>query len=190
MVFQFDPPTLYESAEFSIRPQKLSDNPSDHLAVLANQDWLRRWSGSDWPNGSFSIDDNLEDLRGHIDEHQKREAFGFAIATRNDADILGSIYVQEISDWLDDYSASSEVRAALAGANARVDMWSRPDREPTMSSIATQVRAWFDEAWPLSVIFCCRLNCPELLTAYTDAGLAECTRLVHPKSGRTHILFR
>jgi hypothetical protein len=85
VALRFDPPAPLVRERFHIRPQRADDNDSDNAAVTANRGWLRRWSGSAWPEDAFTLAENLEALRGHIDDHERREAYGFSITAPNDS---------------------------------------------------------------------------------------------------------
>ena len=188
----FDTPALELRTDLLvIRPQLLDDNAADYRAVMANREWLRRWSGSPWPADTFTLEDNREDLIGHIDDHRARTALGFSIATRVGIEILGSIYVQEIDDWLDEYAATDETRRAIAGAQARVDLWTRLDSQPDLlENVVTSAASWFAHEWNLKAIWRSRLDCPELERAYALAGMRHVARLTNPETGRVQLLYR
>lgn len=191
MSFAFDPPQVLVTDRFLVRPQRLVDNEADYEAVMESVEWLRRWSASEWPADDFTPDDNLDDLRGHIDEHAAREAFGFTIATPDEAQVLGSLYVQRLAETLDEYDAPHPVRAVLRGAELRGDLWIRSSRlADLLAPVVVAVHGWLTERWPAGgVAWGARRDCPELEDAYIAAGLELRARLVHPDSGRICLLF-
>lgn len=173
-----------------IRPQRLDDNPADYAAVMANQAWLRRWSGSTWPEDGFSAADNLEDLRGHIEEHSRGEAFGFSVLSPDNSEVVGSLYVNDLDTLLDQYGAGAGTRGQLKGRHTRADLWTRLDRDPDLlAKVVCSAKDWFRHHWGISVVWCARTDCPELEQAYASAGLSLIARLVHPESGRIQLLF-
>ncbi len=173
-----------------IRAQREADNDSDYAAVMANRGWLRRWSGSDWPADDFGRDENLDDLRGHIEEHVRGEAYGFSVLAPDESRVVGSLYLQPVSELLEEYGASDELVQRLAGCDARADLWVRLDEDAQLlADVGAAAHRWLAHDWGLSVVWCARVDCPELEAAYASAGLALLARLVHPDSGRVHLLF-
>ncbi|MCB9685456.1 MAG: hypothetical protein H6735_10485 [Alphaproteobacteria bacterium] len=177
------------ASDLVVRRQRLEDDESDYVAVMANRAWLRRWSGSDWPEDTFTLAENRADLEGHIADHEAGEALGYTLANPA-GDVLGSLYVQPLAEILDDYAASHEVRAALADAVMRADLWTRLDQEPDrLRRAVASIDPWLRAVWP-GLVWCARVDCPELEQAYADHGLALVARLVNPSSGRVQLLYR
>lgn len=175
---------------FVIRPQRLDDNESDFQAVMANRDWLRRWSGSSWPADDFSLEENLADLAGHIEDHRSRVALGFSIISTASRQVIGSLYVQRVGGWLDEYAATEAMRRVVTAMEARVDVWARLDQEPDLlTRVVVAAVSWFAADWPPKAIFCSRADCPELEQAYEAAGLRRIGELRSPE-GRLQRLFR
>lgn len=177
------------ASDLVVRRQRVEDDESDYAAVMANRAWLRRWSGSEWPEDTFSLAENRADLEGHIADHEAGEALGFTLAT-SAGDVLGSLYVQPLDELLDAYAAAPEIRAALADAGMRADVWTRLDQEPDgLRRAVAAIDPWLRAVWP-GLVWCARVDCPELEEAYAASGLRLVARLVHPTSGRVQLLFR
>lgn len=185
--FEQAPPEPLVSERLVIRPQRPSDNEPDHDAVMANREWLRRWSGSAWPADDFSVDDNLRDLAEHVIEHDKRIAYGFTIA--GDDEVLGSLYINDVKTLIDGYNAPAEVAEILEAAVARVDLWVRLDRAPALFAevVAAAIR-WLDREGWAPLVWCARLDCPEMVRAYRQAGL-ELIGKVENDRGRVQLIF-
>lgn len=181
------PSEPHVAGPLTIRRQREDDNPSDFAAVMANRAWLRRWSGSAWPEDDFTADANLADLREHIAEHTAGLALGYSIETAGE--VVGSLYVQPLEELLAAYAAPAEVRARLAGAAVRADCWTRLDRdEGLLARAVAAIDPWLRATWP-GLVWAARADCAELEAAYHAAGLALAADLAHPESGRRHRLF-
>jgi hypothetical protein len=189
MFFDRVAPTPGELAPgLTVRRQRPDDNDSDYEAVTANRDWLRRWSGSDWPEDTFTSADNAADLRGHIEDHEACEALGYTIAAPGNR-VVGSLYLQPLAELLDEYGASAQTREQLEPARVRADVWTRLDEDATLLARAVAViDPWLRTQWP-TLVWGARADCPELEAAYEAAGSRLLARLVHPANGRIHLLF-
>lgn len=51
----------------------------DYAAVMATAEHLRWWSDSDWPTDDFTVEENLQDLAWHDEEHRERVAFTYSV---------------------------------------------------------------------------------------------------------------
>ena len=187
MPFERDAPEPLVTERLVIRPQRPADNEPDHAAVMANREWLRRWSGSSWPADDFSAGDNLRDLAEHVIEHQKKIAYGFTVIGGDD--VLGSLYINEIRTLTDSYRGPPEVAAILEAAVARIDLWVRLDRGAALlPEVVGAAARWLDaEGWA-PLVWCARLDCPEIVRAYRQAGL-ELAGKVKSDSGRVQLIF-
>src|SRR4029453_16543783 len=76
-----------------LRPLRANDVERDYEAVMSSPLMLRTWSLSGWPSDDFSLAENLEDLRRHEAEHQRREAFTFTILEPNGLRCVGFVYI-------------------------------------------------------------------------------------------------
>lgn len=65
----------------------------DYRAFMPSRARLRLWSRSDWPSDSFSLEDNIRDLRRHDDEHQRRIAFTYSVKELVSDAVIGCLYL-------------------------------------------------------------------------------------------------
>jgi len=99
---EFPIPELFQSDEFIFRPLRASDVELDFDAVISSSTMLRAWSQSDWPVDGFTLEENLDDLQRHEQEHIDKKAFTYTIMNQEEMLCLGCIYmnplIQEIVD--------------------------------------------------------------------------------------------
>jgi len=79
----------------------------DYGAVMESKELLRRWSLSDWPSDSFTIEENAADLARHESEHFDRVAFTYTVLNPAATECLGCLYIKPLGET---------VRAALSTA--------------------------------------------------------------------------
>jgi len=85
-------PTELRTDEFLLRPLRATDVDLDYEAVMANQEALRRGSGSRWPRPDFTIAENLADLQGHEEDFRARRGFTYTVMDPTETRCLGCVY--------------------------------------------------------------------------------------------------
>lgn len=171
---------------FTLRRQTPDHNAADYAAVMDSKEELRLWSDSEWPEDDFTPQANLEDLRMHIGEHDRDEAYGFSIFTPDGRTLLGSLYLSEVAPFLANYQASDEERAVLAQAQVRADYWLRRGTDAAFEqAFLAAVRAWLDRDWWFDrALFGSRRGAEAQRAAYEAAGLREVVRLTSKDGAR------
>ncbi|GAA4000872.1 hypothetical protein GCM10022631_09450 [Deinococcus rubellus] len=141
-------PESLTTPSFTLRRQRLEDNEADFQAVMDSRGELRVWSDSPWPEDDFSLAANLADLHTHIAEHDQHEAYGFSVFTPDGSALLGSLYINEVAPFLENYTVSIHQRAVLDEGQARVEYWLRRGTTPEFEQrFLTAVRRWLAEHW-------------------------------------------
>jgi len=90
-------PDCLETPLCLIERQTLDHNAADYAAVMSAREHLRAWSASEWPEHSFTLEQNREDLAGHIQDAADAIAFGYTVFDRNRTAVLGSVYLYSIA---------------------------------------------------------------------------------------------
>lgn len=93
----FHPPQAFESEAIVIFPTNEAFYLSDHEAVMASKEALRVWSQSDWPEDSFTPEQNRDDLLLHVADNKNHEAYGYMIYSPNRKNCFGSLYVNPLA---------------------------------------------------------------------------------------------
>ncbi len=143
------PPTELRTADVWLRRQRAEDAAADHEAVMASKEALRVWCDGDWPEDGFTLDENVEDLAGHLEDAAAGTAFGYTIWDPAGTRVLGSLYLEPTAPFLDAYVVDDATRAALATCDVRVELWLRADLPDDVEPrVLASVRGWLQDAWP------------------------------------------
>ncbi|SMB78226.1 hypothetical protein [Deinococcus hopiensis] len=179
-------PTELVTPRFALRRQQLTDNAVDYDAVMDSQGDLRIWSDSTWPEDTFTLKENAQDLAMHIGEHDRDEAYGFSIFSADQGQFLGSLYVNQVAPFIDNYRTDSQTAERLKQVDARVEYWLRRgvDRAFEMEFLRA-VQAWMVEAWWFQrVAFGSRRGMHEQRGRYEAAGMTELAQLIAKEGER------
>lgn len=160
---------------FTIRRQQETDNAADYEAVMASKEALRTWSHSAWPEDDFTPEANLDDLRMHIAEHDRHEAYGYSVYAPDGRTLLGSLYLNAVAPFRDAYTLSEADEAVLNSADVRVEYWLRQGTPPaTERAFVQAVQHWLTEAWWFSrVLFGSRRDAHAQRAVYEATGMTE-----------------
>jgi hypothetical protein len=93
---EFPIPELFQADEFIFRPLRASDVELDFDAVISSSPMLRAWSQSDWPANGFTLEENMDDLQRHEQEHLNKKAFTYTIMNPEGTFCLGCIYMNPL----------------------------------------------------------------------------------------------
>ena len=173
-------PSELVTPHFVLRRQQLSDNAVDYHAVMDSKEELRRWSDSEWPEDTFTLDDNAEDLAMHIGEHDRDEAYGFSVFTADQGRFLGSLYINQVAPFMEHYRADAHIEEQLSQVDVRVEYWLRRGVDQTFEmEFLSAVKTWLTQAWWFRrVAFGSRRGMHEQRARYQAAGLTELVQLV------------
>lgn len=183
-------PDQLTTADLIIRRQQLDDNDADYAAVMDSRNELRIWSDSDWPEDNFTPEDNRLDLAMHIEEHRRDEAYGFSIFSAEESRFLGSLYINSVAPFIENYFAEPDAVQKLKNVDARVEYWLRQGTdEPSEIGFIHTVQTWLSQAWWFErVAFGSRRNMHMQRQRYAAAGLTELTHLIS-KDGKRQFHF-
>lgn len=131
-----------------LRRQRPEDAEADYEAVMASREALRIWSDSTWPEDDFTLEQNLADLQGHIEDALAGTAYGYTIRDAKGARVLGSLYLEPITPFLESYLHDDAVRAAIDGCDVRVEYWLRGDvPDGVERRLVGALRVWLRDVW-------------------------------------------
>lgn len=142
-------PEKCQTAEFTFRPLRVSDVELDYDAVVSSSAMLRAWSQSDWPKDGFTLKENLEDLKGHEQEHLEKKAFTYTIINPEETLCLGCIYIRPLSQEIIDIGTCQPPTSVKDFFTASIRCWireSHSSREFSLN-ILKELNHWLEEKW-------------------------------------------
>jgi hypothetical protein len=146
---RYNVPELLQTEEFMFRPLRASDVELDFDAVVSSSSMLRCWSQSEWPRDGFTLEENLEDLRRHEQEHLDKKAFTYTIMNQKETFCLGCIYITP-----PDREEQDLVKCRNMGGDdepfiASVRFWVRESQSsPDFNTeILEAIVQWLETAW-------------------------------------------
>lgn len=131
-----------------LRPLRASDVELDYDAVMSSAEALRRWSQSDWPAETFTLEENLADLERHEREHLERQAFTYTVLEPDAARCVGCVYIKPVLP---------EIAAGLPSVDhhgADVGFWVRADELETDLDrhLLEALRGWLASDWAFETL--------------------------------------
>lgn len=183
-------PERFDALGFVLRRQQRSDNALDYRAVMDSRLLLRIWSDSSWPEDDFTLEQNAEDLAGHISDFDQHEAYGFSIFTPSQDRLLGSLYLESVAPFLEGYQADDVTRARLGQYDVRVEYWLRRGIDEAFElTFLTEIMGWLEHSWWFSrAAFGSRRGMLVRRDCYQKAGLVSAVTL-HSHDGARQFHF-
>src|SRR5271166_6230987 len=86
-------PVELRTAEYCLRPLRVTDVELDYDAVMATGELLRAASGGRWPRPDFTIEENRADLEEHEAEFASRRGFTYTVVNLSGTQCLGAVYL-------------------------------------------------------------------------------------------------
>ena len=131
-------PERVDSERFILRKLTVEDAVKDYDAVMSSRQSLRHifCAADSWPADDMTLQDNIEDLRRHQDEFERRVAFAYTVFAPDNSRCLGCVYV---------YPWAGPVY------DARIFYWVRDsEREAGLDDDLGQfLRNWLARSWPI-----------------------------------------
>lgn len=152
----FSPPLSFETSRFIIFPTDPELFRSDYSAVMNNKNMLRIWSQSEWPEDSFSPEENREDLKLHRQDNESHSAYGYMIYTPDRNVCLGSVYVNSLVRIAENYDVSEAGLRTLEHFDARIDYWFTEGQPQAEEDLTLELAGWFRREWKISPLFSAR----------------------------------
>lgn len=152
----------------------------DYAALMSSKDFLRRWSQSEWPTDDFSLDDNLEDLAWHYEEHLNKIAFTYTILNQNQNTCLGCLYIKPIAVIKE---LQLEEQKLLAPFSHFCSFWVIDTIRGTQLDqlIFSGLIYWLDTCWQFpGLFFTSNPHIPEMEDLYKKQGMQCFLELERP----------
>ena len=151
------------SDRFVLRKLTVEDAVKDYDAVMSSRESLRHvfCEAGTWPADDMTLQDNIEDLRKHQDEFDRRVAFAYTVVNPDNSRCLGCVYIYP---W------------AGPTYDARIFYWVRDsEREGGLDEdLGTFLWAWLTRTWPIEhPVFPGRDMDWEAWTAFEEAANRE-----------------
>lgn len=191
-IFQpdFQPPKTFESEDILIFPTNEAFYLSDYEAVMKSKKGLRTWSQSEWPEDSFTPEQNRDDLLVHVADNKNHAAYGYMIYAPDHKTCYGSLYVNPLTSISSGYSLSTEEAATLEAFHARLDFWVVEDELSLEKKITESIRDWMMEGWSIRPLFACRREMRERQAIYQALGLELFLDLTGKEANSNLMLYR
>ncbi|MGD9702660.1 MAG: hypothetical protein AB7Q42_21880 [Acidimicrobiia bacterium] len=165
---------------------------ADFAAVMASQEYLRRWSDSSWPTDDFALADNADDLRDHRIEHEERVAFTFSVLARDahDVRVAGCIYIRSVIDAFATRDVRMTALAGVAPGAAIVRGWIRTDESTgLLDELVGATVSWLGgDEWSFSEVWWQASSLvPDQLAACERTGLIRTVAVQAPGGVTWHL---
>ena len=133
-------PERVERDGFALRPLTVEDTELDYAAVTTSRERLQGvfYPGDTWPAG-LTVEQNRIDLAWHQKEHQRRDAFTYAVVDESETAELGCVYVQPTR--VEGYDVAVYYWVSTAGVERGL-----------ADAIEATIRQWLADDWPLDSV--------------------------------------
>lgn len=168
-------PEHLNTPRFVVQRQRPEDNALDYEAVMSSKELLREWSDSEWPEDNFTLEQNAEDIAGHIEDHQNDLDYGFSIFTPDYSRLLGSLYFNPVEPLLEHYPADVGTLARLRAFDVRVEYWLRQGTSTELEkNLVREVLSWLERKWWFKApVFGSRKGMEGRRKLYVELGMIE-----------------
>ena len=147
-------PDGFRTDEFIFRPLRSTDVELDYDAVITSSLYLRDWSQSAWPADGFTLEENLEDLQRHEQEHSESKAFTYTIVNPDETKCLGCIYINSLDPEIIDLGICGNSPSDSHGGSVR--FWVRKSLIVTDAHRAVRdaIFKWLERGWYFDCFVC------------------------------------
>jgi len=185
-------PGSLRSHELLLLPLSTAQVELDYEALMESKDMLRLWSQSAWPRDDFTLDENLEDLRQHEQEHLRRVAFTYTVLDRTGQRCLGCVYIHPLPEEVLKSVAPSPLTSGQERFAAFVRFWVRQSRlaDGLDRRLLAGLRGWFEKDWPFDhVFFRTSVVYNHQQTLLADMGLSLKHRMTDPSRSAVWLFY-
>lgn len=187
-------PTGLATDEFALRPIRASDASRDYTAVMETRVDLRIWEQSSWPEDTFTVDANREDLAGLEQRHEERRAYTYTVIDPADTECLGCVYIFPITAT---FLTKATVRPVIENAqwesvDAVVYFWVRESRIASgmEDRLLSSIREWLDGDWVVQhAVFVTSEQFSRQVTLLDEAGLHREFELREPGKPDAYLAY-
>ena len=165
----------------------------DYDTVMSSQEQLLRFSNGLWPVDGFPLEENLEDLTRHDEEHRDREAFTYTVLNPDGTVCEGCVYISpwehvvghpQIDATLDDIGAGD--------FEAVVTFWIRSGsvERGLERQLVAGLLDWFEQDWSFQrILFMTNNKLPSQVQVLEELGLSPAYRFGSPTPGVTWLFY-
>ncbi|UTH74012.1 hypothetical protein [Chromobacterium sp. IIBBL 290-4] len=144
----FTPPRSMRFADFRLETLGPDYAEADYQAVSGSSDAIRHVFGPDnhWPPAKISFEENLADLRRHLQEFEQRQAFAYSLLAPDSPRYLGCLYLKPIKSRLENDWRKQRFQA-------QAFLWLNADDKPLSAekTVAT-LQNWLTQDWPFAAL--------------------------------------
>jgi hypothetical protein len=138
---QFVPPDFVVPAPpnddgYFLTPLTVEHNERDLDAWASSVDHIHAtagFAGHPWPDEPMTLERNLADLQGHMDDFAARQGFTYSVQSTDDGEVLGCVYIYPSPD---------------DAVDAQVRSWVRASRAELDGPLYRTVVQWLGAQWP------------------------------------------
>ena len=161
--------------EFRLRPIGVADAELDYEAVMESREFLRAWEQSTWPEDSFTLEANRDDLQKLERRHAAKASFTYSVMNPTETQCLGCVYLFATNAVMFGRSKISPVDGALwSDYAAAVYFWIRLSRlaDALDRRLLAALGRWLEEDWPFdSYLFVTNEQFTQQVAMMESAGL-------------------
>lgn len=186
---QIVPETL-SGEDFILVPLTADLVEIDYEAVMSSREMLLVWAGGTWPREGFTIEENLQDLQWHEQEHSDRVAFTYSVLDPAQEMCLGCLYIRPINDLIEKNPTIVE-RSGRDEAIAR--FWVRTSLLDSDFDLhlLLELWRWFENDWPFArLYFHTRSVNKQQASLFSRAKLEKEMTLHYASRGGNHDFYR
>ncbi len=137
----FKVPDSLVTQNLFVRPLRVSDAKLDYQAVMSSIIHIRGVFGpdDDWPQETLTLQDDINALMNHVNEHERRTAFTYTVMNHAQDKCLGCIYILPIHSKQYD---------------AQVFFWVTKDAYDLgyENELYTAIQNWLKRDWPFKEV--------------------------------------
>lgn len=134
---EFEVPVLFETNVFRFQPLHPDLVVLDYEAHITSVEHIKfsrhHQAIPTWPSQQATVAQNLRGLTIHYQEFVDRERFAYAVMTKDESAVLGTVYIKP---------------SAKEGYDAHINMWIRTSHRHLDSSLLQTVKDWVASDWP------------------------------------------
>jgi len=188
-----DVPARLRADEFLLRPITVADAPRDHEAVMESRRELRLWEQSSWPEETFTVEQNAEDLADLERRHLERRAFTYTVLDPHGPACLGCVYIfPTTATFLTRAAVTAVSGAEWAAVEAVVYFWIRTSQASSglEARLLSSLRGWLADDWSLSrTVFVTNEQFARQVRVLQTAGLQLQFELREPGKAGTYLVY-
>ena len=185
---KFPIPKLLQADKFIFRPLRASDVELDYDAVISSTVMLRAWNQGDWPVDGFTLEENLDDLQRHEQEHLDNKAFTYTIMNPAETFCLGCIYIKPLPQEIADLDICQLPTGDEQVFAASIRYWVRESHatKEFNSTVLEKIIQWLDSEWYFNcVIFPVVITNSAQTKLFVESGLVLVGRIYY-ESRKSH----